>query len=77
MENFDMEWKNIVRTIKINATVEEREKIEALKKLLKETSEEKNEYAKEVEVLKEKVFGLETNIKILNGETIKYLDNGD
>tara|TARA_Y100000817_G_scaffold259655_1_gene213647 strand:+ start:70 stop:303 length:234 start_codon:yes stop_codon:yes gene_type:complete len=77
MENFEMEWKNIVRTIKINATVEEREKIEELKKLLKETRKEKSEYAKEVEVLKEKVFGLETNIKILKGETIKYLDNGD
>lgn len=73
MEIFEMEWKNIVRTIKINTTVEEREKIEELKKLLKE----KSEYAKEVEVLKEKVFGLETNIKILKGETIKYLDNGD
>jgi len=72
-----MKWKNIVRTIKINATVEEREKIEKLIKLLKETSEEKSKYAKEVEVLKEKVFGLETNIKILKGETIKYLDNGD
>jgi len=72
-----MEWKNIVRTIKINATVEEREKIEELKKLLKEAWKEKSEYAKEVEVLKEKVFGLETNIKILNGETVKYLDNGD
>jgi hypothetical protein len=77
MENFEMEWKNIVRTIKINATVEERDKIEKLTKLLKETSEEKSKYAKEVEVLKEKVFGLETNIKILKGETIKYLDNGD
>tara|TARA_B100001250_G_scaffold396058_1_gene401604 strand:+ start:169 stop:402 length:234 start_codon:yes stop_codon:yes gene_type:complete len=77
MENFEMEWKNIVRTIKINATVEEREKIEELKKLLKEAWKEKSEYAKEVEVLKEKVFGLETNIKILKGETIKYLDNGD
>jgi len=77
MENFEIEWKNIVRTIKINATVEEREKIEKLIKLLKETSEEKSKYAKEVEVLKEKVFGLETNIKILKGETIKYLDNGD
>ena len=77
MENFEMECKNIVRTIKINATVEEREKIEELKKLLKEAWKEKSEYAKEVEVLKEKVFGLETNIKILNGETIKYLDNGD
>ena len=77
MENFEMEWKNIVRTIKINATVEEREKIEELKKLLKEAWKEKSEYAKEVEVLKEKVFGLETNIKILNGETVKYLDNGD
>jgi len=72
-----MEWKNIVRTIKINATVEERDKIEKLTKLLKETSEEKSKYAKEVEVLKEKVFGLETNIKILKGETVKYLDNGD
>jgi len=72
-----MEWKNIVRTIKINATVEEREKIEELKKLLKEAWKEKSEYAKEVEVLKEKVFGLETNIKIIKGETIKYLDNGD
>ena len=70
MENFEMEWKNIVRTIKINATVEERGKIEELKKLLKETRKEKSEYAKEVEVLKEKVFGLETNIKILKGETI-------
>jgi|TARA_B100001094_G_C17502951_1_gene471887 hypothetical protein len=77
MENFEMEWKNIVRTIKINATVEERDKIEKLKKLLKETGEEKSKYAREVEVLKEKVFGLETNIKILNGETVKYLDNGD
>tara|TARA_B100001996_G_scaffold225950_1_gene174021 strand:- start:101 stop:334 length:234 start_codon:yes stop_codon:yes gene_type:complete len=77
MENFEMEWKNIVRTIKINATVEERDKIEKLTKLLKETSEEKSKYAKEVEVLKEKVFGLETNIKILKGETVKYLDNGD
>ena len=77
MENFEMEWKNIVRTIKIKATVEERDKIEKLKKLLKEACEEKSEYAKEVEVLKEKVFGLETNIKILKGETIKYLDNGD
>jgi len=72
-----MEWKNIVRTIKINVTVEERDKIEKLKKLLKETGEEKSKYAREVEVLKEKVFGLETNIKILNGETVKYLDNGD
>jgi len=72
-----MEWKNIVRTIKINATVDERRKIEELKKLLKEAWKEKSEYAKEVEVLKEKVFGLETNIKILKGETIKYLDNGD
>ena len=70
MENFEMEWKNIVRTIKINATVEEREKIEELKKLLKEAWKEKSEYTKEVEVLKEKVFGLETNIKILKGETI-------
>ena len=77
MENFEMEWKNIVRTIKINATVEERDKIEKLKKLLKETGEEKSKYAREVEVLKEKVFGLETNIKILNGETVKYLDNWD
>ena len=50
--------------------MEEREKIEELKKLLKETRKEKSEYAKEVEVLKEKVFGLETNIKILKGETI-------
>ena len=75
MENFEMEWKNIVRTIKINATVEERDKIEKLIKLLKETSEEKSKYAREVEVLREKVFGLETNIKILKGETIKYLDN--
>ena len=33
MENFEMEWKNIVRTIKINATVEERGKIEELKKV--------------------------------------------
>ena len=77
MENFEMEWKNIVRTIKINATVEERDKIKKLIKLLKETSEEKSEYAREVEVLREKVFGLETTIKILNGETINYLDNGD
>jgi len=72
-----MEWKNIVRTIKINATVEERWKIKELEKLLKEAWKEKSEYAKEVEVLREKVFGLETNIKILKGETIKYLDNGD
>ena len=77
MENFEMEWKNIVRTIKINATVEERWKIKELEKLLKEAWKEKSEYAKEVEVLREKVFGLETNIKILKGETIKYLDNGD
>jgi hypothetical protein len=77
MQNFEMEWKNIVRTIKINATVDERRKIEELKKLLKEAWEEKSKYAREVEVLREKVFGLETNIKILKGETIKYLDNGD
>jgi len=44
---------------------------------LKEACEAKSEYAKEVGVLREKVFGLETNIKILKGETIKYLDNGD
>jgi len=72
-----MECKNIIRTIKINATVDERRKIEELKKLLKEAWEEKSKYAREVEVLREKVFGLETNIKILKGETIKYLDNGD
>ena len=75
MENFEIEWKNIVRTIKINATVEEREKIEALKKLLKEACEEKTEYAKEVSFLREKVFGLERNIKIL--ETMNCLDNRD
>ena len=71
MENFEMEWKNIVRTIKINATVEERDKIEKLKKLLKEACEEKSEYAKEVEVLKEKVFGLECILKSLGNE-IEY-----
>lgn len=76
MENFEMECKNIVRTIKINATVDERRKIEELKKLLKEAWEEKSEYIKEVSFLREKVFGLEINIKILKGETIKYLDNG-
>ena len=70
-----MEWKNIVRTIKINATVEEREKIEKLKKLLKEACEEKTEYAKEVEVLREKVVGLERNIKIICMP--KSLDNGN
>nr|QOR60557.1 hypothetical protein [Bathycoccus sp. RCC716 virus 2] len=75
MENFETEWKNIVRTIKINATVEEREKIEKLKKLLKEACEEKTEYAKEVSFLREKVFGLERNIKIL--ETMNCLDNGN
>ena len=75
MENFEMEWKNIVRTIKINATVEEREKIEKLKKLLKEACEEKTEYAKEVEVLREKVVGLERNIKIIC--MLKSLDNGN
>jgi len=72
-----MECKNIIRTIKINATVDERRKIEELKKLLKEAWEEKSEYIKEVSFLREKVFGLEINIKILKGETIKYLDNGD
>ena len=75
MENFEMEWKNIVRTIKINATVEERGKIEELKKLLKkllkEAWKEKSEYAKEVEVLKEKVFGLECILKSLGNE-IEY-----
>jgi len=71
-----MECKNIIRTIKINATVDERRKIEELKKLLKEAWEEKSEYIKEVSFLREKVFGLEINIKILKGETIKYLDNG-
>ena len=75
MENFETEWKNIVQTIKINATVEEREKIEKLKKLLKEACEEKTEYAKEVSFLREKVFGLERNIKIL--ETMNCLDNRD
>lgn len=75
MKNFEMEWKNIVRTIKINATVEEREKIEKLKKLLKEACEEKTEYAKEVEVLREKVVGLERNIKIIC--MLKSLDNGN
>ena len=75
MKNFEMEWKNIVRTIKINATVEEREKIEKLKKLLKEACEEKTEYAKEVEVLREKVVGLERNIKIICMP--KSLDNGN
>ena len=75
MENFEIEWKNIVRTIKINATVEEREKIEKLKKLLKEACEEKTEYAKEVEVLREKVVGLERNIKIICMP--KSLDNGN
>ena len=68
MENFEMEWKNIVRTIKINATVEEREKIEALKKLLKEACEEKTEYAKEVSFLMEKVFRLENRYAELHNE---------
>jgi len=40
-------------------------KIEELKKLLKEAWKEKSEYTREVGVLREKVFGLETNIKIL------------
>ena len=75
MEKFEMEWKNIVRTIKINATVDERMKIVELKKLLKEAWEEKSEYAKEVSFLREKVFGLERNIKIL--ETMNCLDNRD
>ena len=44
---------------------------------MKEAWEEKSEYIKEVSFLREKVFGLEINIKILKGETIKYLDNGD
>ena len=42
-------------------------KIEELKKLLKEAWKEKSEYTKEVGVLREKVFGLETNIKIHKG----------
>lgn len=68
MENFETEWKNIVRTIKINATVEEREKIEKLKKLLKEACEEKTKYAKEVSFLKEKVFRLENRYAELHNE---------
>jgi polyhydroxyalkanoate synthesis regulator phasin len=68
MENFEMEWKNIVRTIKINATVEERDKIEKLKKLLKETSEEKSEYAKEVSFLREKVLRLENRYAELHNQ---------
>tara|TARA_B100001559_G_scaffold191751_1_gene160452 strand:+ start:175 stop:396 length:222 start_codon:yes stop_codon:yes gene_type:complete len=68
MENFEMEWKNIVRTIKINATVEERDKIEKLKKLLKETCEEKTKYAKEVSFLREKVFRLENRYAELHNE---------
>ena len=68
MENFETEWKNIVQTIKINATVEEREKIEALKKLLKEACEEKTEYAKEVSFLREKVFLLENRYAELDNE---------
>jgi polyhydroxyalkanoate synthesis regulator phasin len=63
-----MEWKNIVRTIKINATVEERDKIEKLKKLLKETSEEKSEYAKEVSFLREKVLRLENRYAELHNQ---------
>ena len=42
-------------------------KIEELKKLLKETRKEKSEYTREVGFLREKVFGLETNIKIHKG----------
>ena len=68
MENFEMEWKNIVRTIKINATVEEREKIEALKKLLKKACEEKTEYAKEVSFLREKVLRLENRYAELHNK---------
>jgi len=63
-----MECKNIVRTIKINATVEERDKIEKLKKLLKETSEEKSEYAKEVSFLREKVLRLENRYAELHNQ---------
>jgi len=63
-----MEWKNIVRTIKINATVEEREKIEALKKLLKEACEEKTKYAKEVSFLREKVLRLENRYAELHNQ---------
>ena len=47
----------------------------SLKKLLKEACEEKTEYAKEVEVLREKVVGLERNIKIIC--MLKSLDNGN
>ena len=68
MENFETEWKNIVRTIKINATVEEREKIEKLKKLLKEACEEKTKYAKEVSFLREKVLRLENRYAELHNE---------
>ena len=68
MKNFEMEWKNIVRTIKINATVEEREKIEKLKKLLKEACEEKTKYAKEVSFLREKVLRLENRYAELHNE---------
>ena len=68
MENFEMEWKNIVQTIKINATVEEREKIEALKKLLKKACEEKTEYAKEVSFLREKVLRLENRYAELHNQ---------
>jgi|TARA_B100001996_G_scaffold199371_1_gene152588 polyhydroxyalkanoate synthesis regulator phasin len=68
MENFETEWKNIVRTIKINATVEEREKIEALKKLLKKACEEKTEYAKEVSFLREKVLRLENRYAELHNK---------
>ena len=68
MENFETEWKNIVRTIKINATVEERDNIEKLKKLLKETCEEKTKYAKEVSFLREKVFRLENRYAELHNE---------
>jgi polyhydroxyalkanoate synthesis regulator phasin len=68
MENFEMEWKNIVRTIKINATVEERDKIEKLKKLLKETGEEKSKYAKEVSFLREKVLRLENRYAELHNQ---------
>tara|TARA_B100000405_G_scaffold98050_1_gene68217 strand:+ start:228 stop:449 length:222 start_codon:yes stop_codon:yes gene_type:complete len=68
MENFETEWKNIVRTIKINVTVEEREKIEKLKKLLKKACEEKAEYAKEVSFLREKVIRLENRYAELHNE---------
>ena len=48
--------------------MEEREKIEALKKLLKEACEEKTEYAKEVSFLREKVFRLENRYAELHNE---------